>query len=253
MTAQLSGQLRTAVQLLRWCAESKAAATHANGCAHLQHAATQAVLYLARASAKGQADPAHLRAALAELHRQTAAISPLAEAAPGPAPGAQLQAALIRSVRQLPAGFARHTVPSVIAAHSSASASVLVERLPADQARLLGGLSVRLTVMSGDAVRIVRPPKTDGPYRWVCTIAGVHPGKADVLTELFVDAPPGSGLAPVHYDSWVDHITVQPSMLTDVESAARGIGVWLLLGGAAAGVVLTGLWMRRRQAHELLP
>jgi hypothetical protein len=179
-----------------------------------------------------------------------------ADSEPPVSPEAAQEAADIRSVRALPAGFARRAVPVRIPLHASSLAVVAVDHPSDGDPQLLGRLSVRLTVVQGDAIQVTGPRTVPselvgGPLRWEWTLAGVHAGEAQVRTELFLDPPPGgaAAVAPVHYDTWEDRITVQPGVLDRLEAAAtRGAGPWVLLGGATTVVLLAGLWLWRRQS-----
>jgi hypothetical protein len=255
LAAALSEQLRTGVHLLRWCADRQAAA-RAPACAELRRSAAQASLDLSLSTSQMEPPRAEqLRAALGRLQRQIAAIRDVAEVrtvpmqVPPPAAATNdPQAALIRTVRQLPDDFARHSVPAAIGVNGSETATVAVNPLTADEIKGVGRLHARLTVVEGDAVEVVGVPKAGARFMWVWTLVGLHAGEANVRTELFIDPPPegAAGLTPVRYQTWEDHVTVDPALLM-ARTATRGAGVWLLLGAAIAGVMLAGLWLRFRQ------
>jgi hypothetical protein len=200
------------------------------------------------------------------------AVSALADAAPIEAKrqSEDVRVAFIRYVHQLPAGFVQHTVPAIIPWHGSSSAELSVGNVPPGEAKVVPRLSARLTVLDGDAVQIIKLPTqsprqiTDGPFKWVWTLHGAHAGRAEVRMELFIEPSPDGrdGVAPIHYGTWEDDVTVQSSTLGDIQEAMVGAGGWLfggamqslrtlLIVAAAASLFLTGLWMWRRPPMEL--
>jgi hypothetical protein len=269
LTGELARQLREGHQLLTWCGENGRTGKPAASCRNLGATAAKASVYLA--ASPGRLKVEELRGTLKRLTAQMGAISALADPAPPieakrPSPE-DVRAALLRYVHQLPAGFAQHTVPAVIPWHGSEAAVLSVGNVSPDEAKVLPKLSARLTVLDGDAIKIVKRPAqslADGPFKWEWTLAGAHAGRAEVRMELFIEPSVDGrdGLTPLHYATWEDDITVQSSMLGDIQEAMVGTGDWLF-GGAtqsirtllilagAGSLLLTGLWMWRRPPAEL--
>jgi len=259
--------MRAGSPALRWCAENQSEAGNHARCTELSAAAAKANHYLAVAAKHGHLRAPELRRALQHLSAQIGGASALIEqqsAAATRSPAAA-QAAVVRFMRQLPSRLVRHTVPSVIPQRTTQTAVLAVGNPPAGADKVMPRLSARLTVLEGDAVQIVGQPKqaelelTDGPLRWVWTLKGAHAGRAEVRMELFVDPASDGGdtLTPVHYETWEDDITVEPSVLADMQDTAAGAGTWLFGGvthslrtaliiAAVAGAVLLGLRIRRR-------
>jgi hypothetical protein len=262
LTARLAERMRQGSQLLRWCAENGASGKQATVCADLTASAARASFDLALASSQGHPQAQELKEALQQLSRQMRAV--IRAQVDGATPGypEKVQAAIIRYAQRLPAGLARHSVPAVISTHASGPAELTVGKLTPEETKVAPWLSARLTVLDGDAIKITGQPVrsqtqlADGPFKWVWTLEGVHAGRAEVRMELFVEPPPeaggGGALTPIHYETWEDDITVQPSVLEGVREAATDAGVWLVGGVAAvAGACVTAFWIRRRQPLEL--
>jgi hypothetical protein len=251
LTEELTGQLHASLALVRWCDQRAGVSAQAAGCDDLRASTAQSGQLVAQVAAHGQTPAQQLRVSLAALEAHMGRVDVRAKAVDSAA--AAQRAADIRSVETLAVGYARREVPVRIPLHASAIAVVALDHPLPDDPQLLARLSAHLTVVKGDAVQVgglrtVRPEQVGGALKWEWTLVGARAGEVDVHTELVIDPPSAAaaGPTPVVYKTWDDHISVAPAESGGILLAIRGANPWLLLGGAAAGVLLTGLWLWRR-------
>lgn len=265
LTTLLAERMQAASGVLQWCAGPGAGK---DACTDLAATAKRATLYLALARHPRRLRVAQLSGTLKHLSAQIDAASALEAAAPAAqaqAAADAAQAALARYARDLSRGSARHSVPAIIPWHASTAAVLTVANVPVAESKLAPRLAARLTVLEGNAVRVVNGPlqvpkqMKDGSLKWVWTLEGEHEGRAEVRMELFIEPPPGARVRPAPYQTWEDDITVQASMLADIEEAGVTAGQWLfggveqavrtvLIATLAAGLLIGGYWAWRRPA-----
>lgn len=264
LTAELAETMRAGKRVLAWCAGEGAGQ---DGCTELTSTATRATLYIALAAHPWRFRVAALRRTLERLTAELTAARALEAATVASvvkSPAEDVEAELTRYADELPGGAAQHSVPALIPWHASTPAVLTVENVPGAGIHV-PRLSARLTVLDGDAVRVIRSPPqvplrmTDGSLKWVWMLEGMHEGRAEIRMELFIDPPPGTvgGIAPLQYKTWEDDVTVQPSVLASMQEVATGTEQWLFGGIAqsvrtaviatlAAGLAFAGYWAWRR-------